>query len=57
MTGPAIYGPGYGRTPIKRDPRPNEERALHALYRAMTGATMDIERERRAEEQQRERTG
>ena len=51
MTGPAIYGPGYGRTRIKRDPRPDEERALRDLFRAMRRATEDIARERRAEEQ------
>jgi hypothetical protein len=57
VTGPAIFGPSYGRTLIKRDPRPDEERAIRDLLRAMTGATLDIARERRAEEQQRERAG
>jgi len=52
-SGPAIYGPGYGRTPIEREPTPAEERALRDLFRAMTGATLDIARERRAEEQRR----
>lgn len=50
MNGPAIFGPGYGRTPIKRAPRPDEERALRDLLRAMRRATEDIARERRAEE-------
>jgi len=58
ISGPAIYGPGYGpgygRTLIKRDPKPDEERALRDLLRAMTRATLDIARERRAEER---RTG
>ncbi len=52
-SGPAIYGPGYGRTPIEREPKPDEERAIRDLLLAMTGATLDIARERRLEEQQR----
>ncbi len=38
---------------IKRGPRPDEERAIRDLLRALTGATMDIARERRAEDQRR----
>jgi hypothetical protein len=42
---------------IERGPRADEERALRDLLRAMTGATLDIARERRAEEQQQRRAG
>jgi len=55
VTGPAIYGPGYGRTPIKRDPRPDEERALRDLVKAVRRAAAQVIAEQEREEQRHER--
>lgn len=55
MTG-AIYDdtPAYPEVRrITRGPTAGEQRALRDLMRAMTGATIDIERERRLEDRER----
>jgi hypothetical protein len=51
VTGPAIYGPGYGRTPITRDPRPDEERALRDLVKAVRRAAAQVIAEQKREEE------
>jgi hypothetical protein len=64
VRGPAIYcldcayNPGLCDThdpphPITREPNPGEERAIRDLMRAITGATIDIARERRLEDRRR----
>jgi len=53
----AIYGPGYGRTPIKRDPKPDEERALRDLVKAVRRAAAQVIAEQEREEQNRMRRG
>ena len=45
--------PNRPERPVKRGPTPSEERALRDLLRAMTGATIDIARERRLEDRER----
>ena len=55
MTGPAIFGPGYGRTPITRGPKPDEERALRDLVKAVRRAAAQVIAEQEREEQHERR--